>query len=177
MEGTGGQGPKGAHPGAPKKKGGLWKWFACGCALLLALVLLAAGIAGFLAYKGVLFAKKKGAEAVRRLEQREGLPPVAGRLEREKMAAFFRASDRWPAIQEAVDAGNRTALDEEARRLGFRDGQEVERYMAVVTLSGTMTFLPEKARREMLTQSVGPEVAEVILAPANQEKIRRFLNR
>lgn len=176
MEGTGGAPPKAAGRPA-QKKGGIWKWFACGCALLLVLAILAAGVVGFLAYKGVLFAKKKGAEAVRRLEEREGLPAVAGRLERGKMAALFQASSRWPAIQEAMDSGNRPALDAEARRLGFRDGREVERYMAVVILSGTMTFVPEETRRQMLAQSVGPEAAEVIMAPANQEKVRRFLQR
>lgn len=177
MEGTGAPRARSASPPVPKKKGGIWKWFACGCAALLLVILAAAGVAGFLAYKGILFAKRKGAEAVRRLEERRSLPPVAGRLERGKMAAFFQASGRWPAIQEAMDSGNRAALDQEARRLGFEDGQEVERYMAVVLLSGTMAFVPESARRQMLAQSVGPEAAEVVLAPANQEKIRRFLAR
>ncbi len=177
MEGTGAPQARAASPPAAKKKGGIWKWFACGCAALLLVILAAAGVVGFLAYKGVLFAKRKGTEAVRRLEERRSLPPVAGRLERGKMAAFFQASDRWPAIQEAVDSGNRGALEQESRRLGFEDGREVERYMAVVVLSGTMAFVPETARRQMLAQSVGPDAADVIMAPANQEKIRRFLER
>lgn len=177
MEGTGAPQAKAANPPVPKKKARIWKWFACGCAALLLVILAAAGVVGFLAYKGILFAKRKGTDAVRRLEERESLPPVAGRLERGKMAAFFQASDRWPAIQEAMDSGNRAALDQEALRLGFEDGREVERYMAVVVLSGTMAFVPESARRQMLAQSVGPGAAEVILAPPNQEKIRRFLQR
>lgn len=49
--------------------------------------------------------------------------------------------------------------------------------MAVVILSGTLAFVPENTRRQTLDRSVGSEAAEVVVAPENQEKSRRFLQR
>lgn len=158
-----------------KKKSGIWKWFACGCAVLLLLVLAVAGVAGFLAYKGILFAKKKGTETMGRLREEGGAPGVRGRLDAAKMRDFFDASGDWPDIRRAMDANDRQALDEHAARIGLASGRELEQYMAVVILAGGMTFVPEGARRQMLAQSVGQDVAEVVMAPENQEKVRRFL--
>jgi hypothetical protein len=171
--------PRTPPPAAPaatvKKRGGIWKWFACGCAVLLLVILAAAGVAGFLAYRGVLFAKKKGAETMGRLQEQGGVPMTRGRLDAAKMRDFFDASEDWPEVKRAMDSGDRDALDGHARRIGLDSGRELEQYMAVVILAGGMTFVPEGARRQMLTQSQGKDVADVVMAPENQEKVRRFL--
>lgn len=167
-------------PPPPKRKGGLWKWLACGCVVLILLVILAVAAAVFIYYKGFEWMKGR-AEQTSGVGYLQGDTPGGqaisqGRFDPAKMQRVLDASEEWPQIKTDLDAGDMVSLNAMARRRGFDNAVEMNLYFSAALAIGSQVLSgsPERAR-EMYKDIYGTPAVDVVARPDNLEKVRRYL--